>query len=92
MDIDIVKDIFIFDSEEVSINEKYKSYDIDIESLANDLPSDEVCESIDEAIYIIIVRVIRLKELLKTPQKVNEYIRAVLLDIEQVKKREEIKK
>ena len=80
-DDDIIEDIFLWDSA-LSIKDKYKDHSIDIAKLSKDISSDRVAEVVDSSIDIIMAEILNLKRVLKTPQKIREYIRAVLIETE----------
>lgn len=83
--MDIVDDIFLFDKKKGLLTKKYQDLNINIKKLSKALPNDEVTENIDNDIEVIISLVLCLKRVLKTPEKVKEYIKAVLIEIEENK-------
>lgn len=80
--MDIIDDIFLFDKQKSLLKDKYQGHNIDIKTLAKELSSDEVAENIDNDIESIISLVLKLKRELQTPEKVKQYIRAVLIETE----------
>lgn len=80
--MDIIDDIFLFDEQKGLLKDKYQGHNIDIKLLAKELSSDEVAENIDNDIESIISLVLKLKRELQTPEKVKQYIGAVLIETE----------
>jgi hypothetical protein len=77
--MELVKDVFLWSEGKGFIASKYEDNNIDIKQLANDLPSNRVSEHLDNCIDGIISLILSLKDELKTVEKVEEYIKAVLI-------------
>ena len=80
--MELVKDIFLWSENKGLFTSKYKDENIDIKKLANELPNDRTAELIDNCIDGIITLTLSLKDELGTIEKVEEYIKAVLIHTE----------
>ena len=80
--MELVKDIFLWSENKGLFTSKYQSHNIDIEKLAKELPNDKTAELIDNCIDGIITLTLSLKDELGTIEKVEEYIKAVLIHTE----------
>lgn len=80
--MELVKDIFLWSENKGLFTSKYKDENIDIKKLSLVLPNDKTAELIDNCIDGIITLTLSLKDELGTIEKVEEYIKAVLIHTE----------
>lgn len=80
--MDLIKDVFLWSEGKGLFTSKYKDENIDIKKLANELPNDRTAEHLDNCIDGVITLILSLKDELKTVEKVEEYIKAVLIHTE----------
>ena len=80
--MELVKDIFLWSENKGLFTSKYKDENIDIKKLSLVLPNDKTAELIDNCIDGIITLTLSLKDELGTIEKVEEYIKAVLMNTE----------
>lgn len=80
--MELVKDIFLWSENKGLFTSKYKDENIDIEKLAKELPNDKTAELVDNCIDGIVTLTLSLKDELGTIEKVEEYIKAVLINTE----------
>ena len=80
--MDLIKDVFLWSENKGLFTSKYKDENIDIKKLSLALPNDKTAELIDNCIDGIITLTLSLKDELGTIEKVEEYIKAVLIHTE----------
>ena len=80
--MELIKDVFLWSENKGLFTSKYKDENIDIEKLSLSLPNDKTAELIDNCIDGIITPTLSLKDELGTIEKVEEYIKAVLINTE----------
>lgn len=80
--MDLIKDVFLWSEGKGLFISKYKNENVNIEKLANELPNDRTAEHLDNCIDGVITLILSLKDELKTVEKVEEYIKAVLIHTE----------
>ena len=80
--MDLIKDVFLWSEGKGIFTSKYKNENVNIEKLANELPNDRTAEHLDNCIDGVITLILSLKDELKTVEKVEEYIKAVLIHTE----------
>lgn len=80
--MDLIKDVFLWSENKGLFTSKYKNENIDIKKLSLALPNDKTAELIDNCIDGIITLTLSLKDELKTVEKVEEYIKVVLIHTE----------
>lgn len=80
--MELIKDVFLWSENKGLFTSKYKDENVNIEKLANELPNDRTAEHLDNCIDGVITLILSLKDELKTVEKVEEYIKAVLIHTE----------
>ena len=80
--MDLIKDVFLWSENKGLFTSKYKNENIDIKKLSLALPNDKTAELIDNCIDGIITLTLSLKDELGTIEKVEEYIKVVLIHTE----------
>ncbi len=80
--MELIKDVFLWSENKGLFTSKYKDENVNIEKLANELPNDRTAEHLDNCIDGVITLILSLKDELKTVEKVEDYIKAVLIHTE----------
>jgi hypothetical protein len=80
--MNLISDVFLWSENKGLFTSKYESDNIDIEKLSLSFPNDRTAEHIDNCIDGVITLILSLKDELKTVEKVEEYIKAVLIHTE----------